>query len=98
MVGRTLQRSLRASGRRRYVAGLVGWHWYGEQLFAGCAECLALVAPWTARKGNVMDVLYILVPLSVVLVFFIIGGVWWAIHRGQFDDIEQEGERILKDG
>jgi cbb3-type cytochrome oxidase maturation protein len=44
-----------------------------------------------------MDVLYLLVPLSVALVFFIIGGVWWAIHRGQFDDIDQEGERILKD-
>jgi cbb3-type cytochrome oxidase maturation protein len=44
-----------------------------------------------------MDILYLLVPLSVVLVFFIIGGVWWAIHRGQFDDIDQEGSRILKD-
>ena len=44
-----------------------------------------------------MDVLYLLVPLSVVLVFFVIGGVWWAIYRGQFDDIDQEGERILKD-
>ncbi|MBV5299632.1 MAG: cbb3-type cytochrome oxidase assembly protein CcoS [Rhodoferax sp.] len=44
-----------------------------------------------------MEVLYLLVPLSVVLVFFIIGGVWWAIYRGQFDDIEQEGERILKE-
>ena len=44
-----------------------------------------------------MEVLYLLVPLSVVLVFLIIGGVWWAIYRGQFDDIDQEGERILKD-
>ncbi|MBK9440113.1 MAG: cbb3-type cytochrome oxidase assembly protein CcoS [Comamonadaceae bacterium] len=44
-----------------------------------------------------MEILYLLVPLSVVLVFFIIGGVWWAIYRGQFDDIDQEGERILKD-
>lgn len=44
-----------------------------------------------------MDILYMLVPISVVLVFFIIGGIWWAIYRGQFDDIEQEGERILKD-
>lgn len=44
-----------------------------------------------------MDVLYLLVPLSVVLIFFIIGGIWWAIYRGQFDDIDQEGERILKE-
>jgi cbb3-type cytochrome oxidase maturation protein len=44
-----------------------------------------------------VDILYLLVPFSVVLVFFIIGGIWWAIYHGQFDDIEKEGERILKD-
>jgi len=44
-----------------------------------------------------MDILYLLVPFSVVLVFFIIGAIWWAIHTGQFDDIEKEGERILKE-
>jgi cbb3-type cytochrome oxidase maturation protein len=44
-----------------------------------------------------MDILYLLVPLSVTLVFFIIGAIWWAIHSGQFDDLEQEGERVLKD-
>ncbi|MDR3368310.1 cbb3-type cytochrome oxidase assembly protein CcoS [Rhodoferax sp.] len=44
-----------------------------------------------------MDVLYLLVPISVVLVLFIIGGIWWAIHRGQFEDVDKEGERILKD-
>ena len=44
-----------------------------------------------------MDILYLLVPLSVVLVFFIIGRIWWAIYRGQFEDVDKEGERILKD-
>ncbi|OIP17768.1 MAG: cbb3-type cytochrome oxidase assembly protein CcoS [Comamonadaceae bacterium CG_4_9_14_3_um_filter_60_33] len=44
-----------------------------------------------------MDILYFLVPLSVVLVFLIIGCIWWAINSGQFEDIEKEGERILKD-
>jgi cbb3-type cytochrome oxidase maturation protein len=44
-----------------------------------------------------MDVLYLLVPISVVLVLFIIGGIWWAIYRGQFEDVDKEGERILKD-
>ncbi|EWS66328.1 MULTISPECIES: cbb3-type cytochrome oxidase assembly protein CcoS [Hydrogenophaga] len=43
-----------------------------------------------------MDVLYLLVPLSVVLVFAIIGIFWWALHAGQFDNIEREGERILR--
>ena len=44
-----------------------------------------------------MDILYLLIPLSVILVFFILGGLWWAIYRGQFDDTEAEGERIRKD-
>jgi cbb3-type cytochrome oxidase maturation protein len=39
----------------------------------------------------------LLIPLSVTLVFFILAGLWWAIYRGQFEDIEAEGERILKD-
>ena len=43
-----------------------------------------------------MDILYLLIPLSVALVFFIMVGLWWAIHSGQFEDIEAEGERILK--
>lgn len=44
-----------------------------------------------------MDILYLLIPLSVVLVFVILLGLWWAIDRGQFEDIETEGERILRD-
>lgn len=44
-----------------------------------------------------MDILYMLVPLSVILVFFIVGALWWAVDRGQFEDIEAEGERVLKD-
>jgi len=43
-----------------------------------------------------MEILFVLVPLSVVLVLLIIAGLWWAVERGQFDDIEQEGERILR--
>ncbi|MBF9265905.1 cbb3-type cytochrome oxidase assembly protein [Acidovorax cattleyae] len=27
----------------------------------------------------------------------ILVGLWWAIDRGQFDNVEQEGERILRD-
>ena len=44
-----------------------------------------------------MDILFLLIPLSVALVFFILGALWWAVHRGQFEDIEAEGERILRD-
>lgn len=44
-----------------------------------------------------MDILFLLIPFSVVLVLAILGGLWWAVDRGQFDDIDGEGERILKD-
>jgi cbb3-type cytochrome oxidase maturation protein len=44
-----------------------------------------------------MDILFLLIPLSVVLVLAILGGLWWAINTGQFEDIESEGERILDD-
>ncbi len=44
-----------------------------------------------------MDILYLLIPLSVVLVFFVLAGLWWAINNGQFEDVGFEGERILKD-
>jgi cbb3-type cytochrome oxidase maturation protein len=42
-----------------------------------------------------MDILFLLVPLSVVLVLLIIGVFAWALHGGQFDDLEREGGRIL---
>jgi len=42
-----------------------------------------------------MDILYLLIPMSVVVVLGIIGVFGWALHGGQFDDLEQQGERIL---
>lgn len=44
-----------------------------------------------------MEILYLLIPLSVVLVFFILAGLWWAIDGGQFEDVEAQSERILDD-
>jgi cbb3-type cytochrome oxidase maturation protein len=43
-----------------------------------------------------MDILFLLIPLSVVLVFVIIVVFAWALKSGQFDDIEREGARILQ--
>jgi cbb3-type cytochrome oxidase maturation protein len=42
-----------------------------------------------------MDILYLLIPLSAVLVLLILAVFGWAVHKGQFEDIEREGERIL---
>ena len=42
-----------------------------------------------------MDILFLLIPMSSVLVLAIVGVFAWALTRGQFDDLEQEGARIL---
>lgn len=44
-----------------------------------------------------MEVLYLLIPLSVVLVFAIAAAFWWSVKSGQFDDLEGPGFRILMD-
>ena len=44
-----------------------------------------------------MDILYLLVPLSVLVVFALMGVFAWALKANQFDDLEREGERILED-
>ena len=56
--------------------------------------------PWPELLWRLpeMDILYLLIPLSVVLVLFVLAGLWWAVYRGQFEDVDQEGERILRDG
>ena len=43
-----------------------------------------------------MEILYLLIPLSSVLVLAILGVFAWALYGGQFDDLEQHGEQILE--
>ena len=38
-----------------------------------------------------MDSLYLLIPLSVALVLVILAVFGWALHGGQFEDLESEG-------
>ncbi len=45
-----------------------------------------------------MDILFLLIPLSLVLVFAIGGVFWWALQHRQFDDLGQQGAQILLDG
>ncbi|UXH80048.1 cbb3-type cytochrome oxidase assembly protein CcoS [Roseateles amylovorans] len=44
-----------------------------------------------------MDILYLLIPLSVVLVILILGVFGWALHSGQLESLDREGQRILED-
>ena len=44
-----------------------------------------------------MEVMYLLIPISLLIVFGVIGVFWWALQSGQFDSVDREGERILHD-
>ena len=43
-----------------------------------------------------MEILYLLIPLSTVLILLIVAVFGWAVHQGQFEDLEREGGRILE--
>lgn len=43
-----------------------------------------------------MEILYLLIPLSVVVVLGIIVIFRWALETGQLDNIDREGDRILR--
>lgn len=44
-----------------------------------------------------MEILYLLIPMSVVLVFMIGIVFWWSLRSGQFEDLEGPAYRILRD-
>ena len=44
-----------------------------------------------------MDILYLLVPLSVVLAFLAGAVFWFALDSGQFDDLDGPALKVLAD-
>lgn len=44
-----------------------------------------------------MESLYILIPVSVILVFLIGVVFWWTLRSGQLEDLEGPAYRILMD-
>lgn len=44
-----------------------------------------------------MDILFLLIPLSIVLAILIGAVFWYAIDRGQFDDLDGPALRIVAD-
>jgi cbb3-type cytochrome oxidase maturation protein len=44
-----------------------------------------------------MEILYLLIPLSLLLVFAAAAVFWWALGSGQFEDLEGPAHRILTD-
>lgn len=45
-----------------------------------------------------MDILYLLLPMSVLLALGVLALFAWALHGGQFEDLEREGLRIVEGG
>jgi cbb3-type cytochrome oxidase maturation protein len=44
-----------------------------------------------------MEILYLLIPISLFLVFLIGVAFWWSLRNGQFDDMGGPGYRVLMD-
>ena len=44
-----------------------------------------------------MEILYLLIPISLVLVFVIGAAFFWSVRGGQYDDLEGPAHRILLD-
>jgi cbb3-type cytochrome oxidase maturation protein len=44
-----------------------------------------------------MEILFLLIPLSVLLSLAVLGVLAWAVWSGQFEDMEGEGQRIFDD-
>ncbi len=44
-----------------------------------------------------MDVLFLLIPLSVLLALAVMAVLAWAVWSGQFEDMEREGQRIFQE-
>ena len=44
-----------------------------------------------------MDILYLLIPISLIIVAIAIGLFMWAIRSGQYEDLEGPAHRILMD-
>lgn len=44
-----------------------------------------------------MEIIYFLIPMAMVLVAGIVGGLFWAVKSGQFDDMEGPAHQIIMD-
>lgn len=44
-----------------------------------------------------MDILYLLIPISLIVIGIAVWVLFWAIRSGQFEDLEGPAHRILMD-
>jgi len=44
-----------------------------------------------------MEILFVLIPVSIVIVLISLVAFVWSVHNNQYDDLEKEAHRILFD-
>jgi cbb3-type cytochrome oxidase maturation protein len=44
-----------------------------------------------------MDILFLLIPLSLVLLLAIGWTFWWALSNNQFEELDKEANRVVED-
>lgn len=44
-----------------------------------------------------MDIIFVLLPASLLLALSALAGFWWATRTGQFDDLDTPQLRVLED-
>jgi cbb3-type cytochrome oxidase maturation protein len=44
-----------------------------------------------------MNIIYLLIPLSLILLVVAVWAFFWAVNNGQFDDLDTPALRILDD-
>ncbi|HLR87750.1 MAG TPA: cbb3-type cytochrome oxidase assembly protein CcoS [Wenzhouxiangella sp.] len=44
-----------------------------------------------------MTIIYVLIPLSIVMMIIAVGAFFWAVRSGQFDDLDTPALDILDD-
>ena len=58
-----------------------------------------MLSPLATRRSppQLMDIIFLLIPLALVLVVVIVWVFMWAVRSDQFDDLEGPAHQILMD-
>ncbi len=59
-------------------------------------QSLSSTKKWRVNSSS-MDILFLLIPISLVVMGIAIGIFLWAIKSGQYEDLEGPAHRILMD-
>ena len=44
-----------------------------------------------------MEVVFILIPVSIVIIYFVIASFMWSVESDQYENLDEEAKKILRD-